>query len=239
VTRKAVILAGGKGTRLAPYTTVFPKPLMPLGETPILEVILRQLSRDGFEQITLAVGHLAELIEAYFGDGSKLGVSLTYVREAEPLGTAGPLASVGNLTEPFLVMNGDVLSTMDFGAFMSGHEASGADASISTQTRTTRIDFGVVEASPEGLVTGYVEKPSADYLVSMGVYAFSPGVLAAIRPNEYLDFPDLVLALLSMGRTVRSVPFDGYWLDIGRHDDFERAQVEFSSRRIEFLGEGV
>lgn len=239
MTRKAVILAGGKGTRLAPYTTVFPKPLMPLGETPILEVILRQLSRDGFEHVTLAVGHLAELIEAYFGDGSKLGVSLTYSREDEPLGTAGPLANIDGLTEPFLVMNGDVLSTLDYAAFLSGHAASGAEASISTYTRSTRIDFGVVEVGLDGSVTGYLEKPSTDYLVSMGVYVFSPSVLGAIVPGERLDFPDLVLRLLAAGRRVRSVPFDGYWLDIGRHDDFERAQAEFAARRAEFLGEGA
>jgi len=237
VNRRAVILAGGKGTRLAPYTMVFPKPLMPLGETPILEVILRQLARGGFTDVTLAVGHLAELIEAYFGDGSKFGVSLTYAREDEPLGTAGPLANVDGLTEPFLVMNGDVLSTIDYGAFLSGHAASGAEASISTYTRESRIDFGVVEAAPDGAVTGYVEKPTTDYLVSMGVYAFTPSVLSAITPGEYLDFPDLVLRLLQAGRLVRSVPFEGYWLDIGRHDDFATAQAEFAARRSEFLGE--
>jgi NDP-sugar pyrophosphorylase family protein len=235
--KRAVIHAGGKGTRLAPYTIVFPKPLMPLGETPILEIVLRQLARGGFTDVTLAVGYLAELIESYFGDGECFGVRLTYTREEQPLGTAGPLANVDDLAEPFLVMNGDVLSTLDYGAFLDGHVASGADASISTYVRCNRVDFGVVETDERGRVVDYVEKPSHEYLVSMGVYAFSPGVLAHIAPGEYLDFPDLVLRLLSAGAFVRSVPFGGYWLDIGRHDDFARAQEEFAKRRTEFLGE--
>lgn len=235
--KRAIILAGGMGTRLVPYTTVFPKPLMPLGDTPILEVILRQLARGGVSHVTLAVGHLAELIEAFFGDGSKLGLVIDYVREDQPLGTAGPLAAITGLDEPFLVMNGDVLSTLDYGDFLHGHATGRASATISTSVRNHRVDFGVVEASPDGVVTGYVEKPEQQYLVSMGVYGFSPDVLDFIEPGTYLDFPDLVLRLLAAGRVVRSVTYDGYWLDIGRHDDFARAQEEFASRRAEFLGE--
>jgi len=235
---RAVILAGGKGTRLAPYTTVFPKPLMPLGETPILEVVLRQLAGHGFGRATLAVGHLAELIEAFFGDGSKYGIALDYSREEEPLGTAGPLALIDGLTEPFLVMNGDVLTTLDYGAFLAEHGASGAAASVATKVRTTRIDFGIVETDADGDITGYIEKPEHEYRVSMGVYAFSPAALAHIERGGRLDFPDLILRLLAAGERVRSVPFDGYWLDIGRHDDFARAQEEFQAMRAEFLPEG-
>ncbi len=235
---RAVILAGGKGTRLAPYTTVFPKPLMPLGETPILEVVLRQLSAHGFSEVTLAVGYLAELIEAFFGDGSRFGLRIDYSREEHPLGTAGPLALIDRLDEPFLVMNGDVLTTLDYGAFLTGHAASGAVASIATKTRTARIDFGVVESDADGTVTGYVEKPEHEYTVSTGVYAFSPAVLGHVVRGERLDFPDLILRLLDRGQRVRSVPFDGYWLDIGRHDDFARAQQEFEARRAEFLPNG-
>ncbi|HEY3316900.1 MAG TPA: sugar phosphate nucleotidyltransferase [Coriobacteriia bacterium] len=236
--KKAVILAGGKGTRLAPFTTVFPKPLMPLGETPILEIVLRQLVRAGFTDVTLAVGYLASLIESYFGEGERYGLRLTYSREDEPLGTAGPLANIGGLTEPFLVMNGDVLSTLDYGAFLDAHVASAAEASIATHRRENKVDFGVVETDGERVVD-YVEKPSHSYLVSMGVYAFSPSVLARIEKGRPLDFPELVLRLLGQGAFVRSVPFDGYWLDIGRHDDFARAQEEFAARRAEFLGEGA
>ena len=235
--REAVILCGGKGTRLAPYTTVFPKPLMPLGETPILEIVLRQLARDGFGHATLAVGHLAALIEAYFGDGSQVGLPLSYSRELEPLGTAGPLRSIPGLHEPFLVMNGDVLTTLDYGRFLDDHTKSGADLSVATFRRTQAVDFGVVEIGGAGLVTGYIEKPSSEYVVSMGVNAVSPVVLERLTPGERLDFPDLVLRLIGAGRPVRGVPFDGYWLDIGRHDDFEAAQREFAARRSEFLGE--
>jgi NDP-sugar pyrophosphorylase family protein len=236
--KRAVILAGGKGTRLAPFTTVFPKPLMPLGETPILEVVLRQLAHAGFTHVTLAVGHLSQLIEAFFGDGSQLGVSIGYSREEEPLGTAGPLALIEGLDEPFLVMNGDVLATIDYGAFLEGHVADGAAASIVTSIRTTRIDFGIVETDENGDVSGYVEKPTHEYAVSTGVYAFAPRALAHITRGERLDFPDLILRLLAAGERVHTVPFGGYWLDIGRHDDFARAQDEFESMRAQFLPEG-
>lgn len=235
--RRAVVLAGGKGTRLAPYTAVFPKPLMPLGETPILEIVLRQLSRVGFEEVTLAVGHLAELIEAYFGDGSRFGVRVLYSRESESRGTAGPLALVEGLDQPFLVMNGDVLTTLDYGAFLDAHIASGAQATVSTVVRNHTVDFGVIEADRHGLVTGYREKPQTEYLVSMGVYAFSPAVLDFISRDERLDVPDLFLRLLAGGQTVRSAPFRGRWLDIGRHDDFALAQEEFAEHREEFWSE--
>lgn len=233
---RAVILAGGKGTRLAPYTTVFPKPLMPLGETPILEVILRQLARAGYQHVDLAVGHLAELIEAFFGSGERFGLTLAYHREAAPLGTAGPLSQVPGLDEPFLVMNGDVLSTLDYGAFLESHIASGSSASVATHRRISRIDFGVVETDENDVIASYIEKPEHEYLVSMGVYAFSPVVLDLIRPGERLDFPELVWRLIDAKMQVRSVPFDGYWLDIGRHDDFARAQEEFEARKADFLG---
>jgi NDP-sugar pyrophosphorylase family protein len=235
---RAVILAGGKGTRLAPYTTVFPKPLMPLGDTPILEIVLRQLATRGFERATLAVGHLAELMEAFFGDGSKFGIAVDYSREDQPLGTAGPLAFIDGLDEPFLVMNGDVLTTLDYRAFLDEHIASGAVASVATKKRSTRIDFGIVQTDEGGDITGYIEKPEHEYRVSMGVYAFSPAALGYITEGERLDFPDLILRLLAADARVRAVPFDGYWLDIGRHDDFDRAQEEFQSKRELFLPTG-
>jgi len=238
VTRHAVVLAGGKGTRLAPYTTVFPKPLMPLGDTPILEIILRQLACKGFSKATLAVGHLAELIEAFFDHGDRVGIELEYCREETPLGTAGPLKLIDGLTEPFLVMNGDVLCTIDYGAFLDRHIESGATASVATFVRENRVDFGVVQTDGAGTITDYLEKPVTEYLVSMGIYAFSPEALDLIEAGERLDFPDLVLRMIGAGMTVRSEPFEGYWLDIGRHEDFTRAQDEFADHRAEFLCEG-
>ncbi len=235
---RAVILAGGKGTRLAPYTTVFPKPLMPLDDTPILEIVLRQFAARGFDRATLAVGHLAELMKAFCGDGSKFGIAVDYSREESPLGTAGPLALIDGLDEPFLVMNGDVLTTLDYRAFLDEHVASGAVASIATKQRSTRIDFGIVETDEAGDITGYIEKPEHEYRVSMGVYAFSPGAIDHITSGERLDFPDLILRLLAADARVRAVPFDGYWLDIGRHDDFDQAQEEFQAKRDLFLPMG-
>lgn len=232
---RAVILAGGRGTRLAPYTLVFPKPLMPLGETPILEVLLQQLARDGFTDVTLAVGYLSELIQSYFGDGSRLGLSIDYSKEEAPLGTAGPLKLVPGIAEPFLAMNGDILSTLDYGHFLDEHVASGAAASIATYVRTHTIDFGVVETEGDRLV-GYREKPTSEFRVSMGVNAISPRALEMIPADVPFDIPDLMRALVAAGEYVRVVPFDGYWLDIGRHDDFATAQEEFAANRELFVG---
>ena len=221
---KAVILAGGKGTRLKPYTTVFPKPLMPIGDKPILEIVVQQLKSHGFNGIIMAVGHLAELIMTFFNDGSKYDINIKYTREDKPLGTAGPLALMKEeLNETFLMMNGDVLTTLDFSDLVNYHKRNGAIATIALKKRDVKIDFGVVEIDDGNSIVGYKEKPKIDYLVSMGVYAFEPIVLEYIKPNEYLDFPDLIKKLISNGETVKGYVYDGYWLDIGRPDDYERA----------------
>lgn len=233
----AVILAGGKGRRLHPYTTVLPKPLMPLGDMPIIEVVLRQLAASGFGQATLAVGHLAELLMAYCGDGSKFGLSLSYSREEEPLGTAGPLALIEGLRhgETFLVMNGDVLTSLNFGALAARHRASGAAATIATHQRQQQINYGIIESDAHGRVSAYIEKPIQRYQVSMGVYVLEPAVLDFIPAGRYLDLPDLVRGLMAAGRPVLAFPFDGYWLDIGRHDDYEQAVEEFEAMRPRLL----
>ena len=235
VARQAVILAGGRGTRLAPYTLVFPKPLMPLGETPILEIVLRQLARCGFADVTLAVGYLAELIESYCGDGERFGLRLRYSREDGPLGTAGPLALIEGLDEPFLVLNGDILTTLDYGRFLDDHVASGAAATVATFQRRHTVDFGIVETDGDRVVD-YLEKPERVYSVSMGVNALSPAVLPRIARGTRLDMPELLLDLVHAGEHVRAAPFAGYWLDVGRHDDFAAAAAEFAAHRAEFLG---
>ena len=234
---RAVILAGGKGTRLAPYTTVLPKPLMPVGEMPILEIVMRQLVNHGFDDQTLAVGYLAELLMAYCGDGSKFGATLEYSREGQPLGTAGPIALVPNLNETFLVMNGDLLTTIDYSAMLKNHRERGMLATIACYQRDVKIDLGVIDVDSDNWVANYIEKPTYHYEVSMGIYIFEPVILNYIPLNQKLDLPDLMLNLLKAGQKVNVFKFDGYWLDIGRPDDYERAIDEFAKHRQEFIKE--
>jgi NDP-sugar pyrophosphorylase family protein len=240
--KRAVILAGGVGARLRPYTTVLPKPLMPIGDRPILDIVIRQLKRAGFERITIASGYLAELLEAFFRDGTNYGLAIDYHVEQERMGTVGSLALIDGLEdeEAFLVMNGDVLTDLDYAVHLEAHRNSDAIATIATYNRSVEVSLGVMkledEADPTRL-TGYLEKPVYDFQVSMGVYAFSSAVLPYIEKGVYLDLPDLVLRLLADGKTVRGYPFDGYWLDIGRHEDYEQATADFESHRSILLPE--
>ncbi len=234
---RAVILAGGKGTRLAPYTVAFPKPLMPLGDTPILEVVVRQLQHYGFTHLTMAVGHLSELIQAFFGDGSKWGLKIDYSREDQPLGTAGPLKLIPDLDDHFLVMNGDLLTDLDYGEFMRRHRQQGNDATIGVYQKQVKIDLGVLERDEEGRIVDYREKPTLGYEVSMGVYAFRREILEMI-PDGYFDFPDLVLKLIERERPIRGFAFHGQWLDIGRQEDYGRAIETFEEERGKFLPGG-
>jgi len=225
--KSAVVLAGGRGTRLRPYTTSFPKPLMPVGDQPILEIIVEQLAGDGFSRLIFAVGHLAELIEAYFGDGSRWNVSIEYSREDEPLGTAAPLKRLANqLPETFLVMNGDILCDLDFAQLIDEHATSDKPRilTISTQQRTLESEYGVLETDASGIVTGYREKPAFSLTVSEGVYAFSRAALDWIPDGQAMDFPELVLKLIRHGETGVAREHTGLWFDIGRHEDYERAQ---------------
>jgi NDP-sugar pyrophosphorylase family protein len=231
---KAIVLAGGRGTRLAPYTTVLPKPLMPIGDMPILDVVLRQLAAAGYDHITLAVGYLAELLMAYCGDGSRYGVQLSYSREEAPLGTAGPIALVPDLDETFLVMNGDLLTTIDYRAMLAFHRARRNIATVATFTREVVIDLGVIEAEDDRVV-GYREKPRFSYAVSAGIYLFEPAILELIPRGERFDLPDLILKLLERGLMVGRFAATGEWLDIGRHDDYEEGVRKFEARRAEYL----
>jgi NDP-mannose synthase len=231
---KAVILAGGKGSRLAPYTMVLPKPLMPIGDMPILEIVLKQLKAHGFTEIVIAVGHLAALIKTYFGDGSALGLHIGYALEDLPLGTAGPLGSIDGLDETFLVMNGDILTDLDFGAVVKEHRRHEAILTVAAYKRTVKIDFGVLETDG-ALVRDYIEKPQLDYIVSMGIYVMEPRVRDHIKAGEYLDVPDLVRVLLAKGERIAAYTFDGRWLDIGRPDDFAEAQSRFEEHRDQFM----
>ncbi|MBI4320857.1 MAG: NTP transferase domain-containing protein [Chloroflexi bacterium] len=232
---RAIILAGGTGTRMRPYTTVLPKPLMPIGDVPIADIVVNQLKYHGITNITMAVGYLAELLMAYFGDGSKYGISICYSKENSPLGTAGPLALIPNLDSTFLLMNGDVLTTLNYADLVAYHRNSGAVATIAMHPRRVKIDLGVIQTNGSNELVDYIEKPTHEYVVSMGVYVFEPTVLRYIRPGEPLDFPDLIRTLLRHGERVIGYPFDGYWQDIGRPDDYERAVEEFECRKRELL----
>jgi len=234
---KAVIMAGGKGTRLAPYTKILPKPLMPIGDMPILEVILRQMKAANVEEVTLTVGHLSELLKAFFQNGERFGISINYSYEESPLGTAGPLAFVPNLLDTFLVSNGDVLTTLNLCELIQYHQKEKAVATIAAHQRQVKIDYGVIETNHGPEVCKYVEKPTIDYMVSMGIYVFEPAVLAYIPRGKYLDFPDLVRILLAAGERVVVFPFSGYWQDLGRPDDYESASVDFEKMQSQFFHE--
>ena len=220
---RAVILAGGRGTRLRPFTTIFPKPLMPVGEMPVLEILLRQLRSHGVTDVTLMTGHLAYLLEGYFGDGANLGLSIEYLHESEPLGTAGPLHGLqGRLHDDFFVMNGDLLTNLDFSGLMRRHKEDGCEVTVGVYSRAEKIELGILRVDEHERVVGYEEKPTVLYDVSMGIYAMSPRILPRIPPGYY-DMPNLILDVLSGGRPVSCWRHEGRWLDIGRPDDYENA----------------
>jgi len=235
---RAVILAGGKGTRLRPFTTTIPKPLVPVGDMAVMEIVVRQLARAGCEHITVAVSHLAQLIMAYFGRGRKWGLKIDYSIEDEPLNTIGPLKLIRDLPENFLVMNGDILTDLDFGRFFDFHVSRGAEATIATYERDVKIDFGVLRRGSDDRIVHFVEKPVEHFSVSMGVYAFSRRILDLVPDNQPYGFDNLMLDMIAAKRDVRGYPFNGYWLDIGRSDDYERANSEFEQVRHRLLGQG-
>ncbi len=234
---RAVILAGGKGTRLRPYTTVLPKPLVPIGERPILELIIHQLGRAGFEQVDFLVGHLGELIRAYLVESGAVpaGMKMRFIFEEEPLGTAGALHQIEPPDQSFLVMNGDILTTLDYADFMRHHHEQGGALTIATFKKDVELALGVLKG-PAGeplAVTDYVEKPTLHYDVSMGIYAYSPTALQHV-PEGHFDFPDLVLKLIAAGERVVRYPFDGEWFDIGTPAEHERADQAFNSDSARF-----
>ena len=235
---KAVILAGGKGTRLAPFTKILPKPLIPIGDMPILEVMLRQLKRFGVNEVVLSVGYLAELLRAFFQDGTRLGLNIQYSYEETPLGTAGPLSLVEGLDDTFLVTNGDVLTNLNIKDLIEYHHSKGAIATIAAHSRDIKIDLGVIKSNADYEIIDYIEKPVYKFYVSMGVYIFEPRILSYIPCNEYLNLPDLILKLINAGERVASYPFDGYWMDLGRLDDYEEAVKDFEKLKPEILGDG-
>jgi NDP-mannose synthase len=233
---RAVILAGGRGSRLRPFTTTIPKPLVPIGDMPILELLIRQLRAQGFPRISLSVGYLSGLIEAFSGDGSRWGVSLDYVRETEPLGTAGFLSLIEDLDDDrLLIVNGDTLTDLDMAAVWREHDPEDG-ATICSSRRSEAIEFGVLHADDEGRLESYTEKPELAYDVSMGVNVVSSwAIRELVRPREHLDMPDLLARIQSVGRVVRVRPTDAYWLDLGRMSDLEAATELFAADPSRFL----
>jgi NDP-mannose synthase len=220
---KTVVLAGGRGTRLAPYTSVLPKPLMPVGDKSILEVVVGQLEEAGIVDIQFCVGYLAHLVQAVFDNRENGHVNITYVREQEALGTAAPLLLVKGLDSTFIAMNGDVLTNLDYRELVKHHREQGNMLTIATHKRSISIDYGMIHLDVTSRVRGFEEKPEIVSPVSMGIYVLEPEVLDHIPKGQYFDFPDLVQALLDAGERVGAYLYDGLWFDIGRQEDYERA----------------
>lgn len=234
----AVLLAGGLGTRLRPYTMNIPKPLLPLGDVPTIEILIRQLAEQGFERVVVTLGHLPELLMAFLGDGSRFGLGIDYEVEHAPLGTAGSLRLIKDFGRSFVMMNGDLLTTVDFGALLRDHDESQASASIVLTERQVAIDYGVVHISSECQLERYEEKPTLKYLVSTGIYALTSSVVSHVPANRF-DMPDLMTALRAAGEPVRCDVTKEYWQDIGRFDDYQRASADFVDNPQRFIGRRV
>jgi NDP-sugar pyrophosphorylase family protein len=235
MSKRAVILAGGKGTRLRPYTWVLPKPLMPIGEFPILEVIIRQLVHYGFSHITISVNHQAELIKAFFGDGTKMGITIDCCMEDKPLSTMGPLKLIKDLPEDFLIMNGDVLTDVNFGEFYDFHVNQKNIFTISSFVREHINDYGVLVVGDDKKLSDFKEKPKTKFEVSMGVYMANKGVLDIIPDDTFYGFDNLMLDLIKIKNPASVKTHESYWLDIGRPDDYHVAIEKFETEREIFL----
>jgi len=226
---QAVLVAGGKGKRLQPYTFVIPKPLVPIGNVPIMEVIIKQLVKYGFKKIHVCIGYMGELIQSYFGDGSKYNVAITYSHEEKPLGTVGPITLVKSLDDHFLVMNGDTLCDIDYRDLLNQHKKSGCNLTIATYAKKVKIELGVMEFDQNKKLKAYIEKPTLQYVVSTGIYAMSKEILSLIPFNEYFDFPSLVKMLLEKGDNVHTIEHKGIWHDLGSIENFDSALEDFST----------
>lgn len=232
---QVIVLAGGKGTRLRPFTFSLPKPLVPIGEHPILDIILQQLHRAGASEVILSTGYLGELLEAYCGDGKKWGLSIRYAREKTPLNTAGALRLIEGLEENFLVMNGDILTSLNYQTLWADHLKSGASATAAVCERTMNVDFGVVEMDSSGTLKEYKEKPQLAYAVSMGINVLKRECCDLIKPQEALSMPDLLLRLKAVGKKIHCYRTSDAWLDIGRPADYELAQETFEKSKSLYL----
>ncbi len=231
----AVILAGGMGTRLKPFTFSIPKPLLPLGDVPILDIVISQLAAAGFDRVILTLGHMAHLFAASYGAGERFGVKIEYYSEDSPLGTAGSLRLIKDLEENFLVMNGDILTTLNFREMIQRHIDNRALGTIALHNRDVMIDYGVVKTTTEGNLDRYIEKPTFHYAVSMGVNVLSRKSIDFIPASGKFDMPELMLAMKNAGKLVQTYQTDCYWQDIGRFDDYQQAIEDFTKDKYRFI----
>jgi len=233
---RAIILAGGKGTRLRPFTYSLPKPLMPIGgEMPILEIILKQLNKNGFTHITMAVNYMAKIIQAFFGDGSDWDIKIDYSIEDKPLSTIGPLTLIEDLPENFLVMNGDILTDLSYNDFFKWHVEHKNDISVATFKRTSKIDFGVLKFNEKNDIIEFIEKPEYNFDVSMGIYILNRKIVEILPKNKPFGFDQLMIEGIEKGFKLKSFPHNSYWLDIGRNDDFQQANEEYIENKSKIL----
>lgn len=235
---KAVIQAGGKGTRLRPYTLVLPKPLVPVGGYPVIEILLKWLRRNGIAEGCITLGYLGSLIRAVCGDGEKFGMPIRYVQEEEPLNTVGALHLLGRsvLNETFLSLNGDVITDLNLREMIRFHKAHGGLLTVATASKPVSVDLGVLELDGNNVTTGFREKPTLTYDVSMGVYCMEPGILDIIPEKVAFGFDDLMHAMLDKGLPVHAYRHQGMWMDIGRPEDYLRAQEVFEQNQAAILG---
>ena len=234
---QAIILAGGQGTRLRPYTVSLPKPLVPIGDHPIIDIVLRQLKTAGFEDVVISTGHLSDLVQAYCGDGSKWRLRVRYVREEHPLSTAGPLRLIEGLEENFLVVNGDILTSLKFEAIWRDHLDSHPIATLGICQRHMAVDFGVVELGEENELKRYTEKPRLEYHVAMGINVLNRKCITYIKPGEALGLPELYLRMQTAGETLKCYVSKDFWLDIGRPEDYQSAQDRLAEDPQAFLSD--
>jgi len=224
---RSVILAGGKGRRLQPFTTTIPKPLFPLGEKPILQIIIEQLKTYGINDFVISLGYLGGLIEAFFGDGSKFNCNIEYVIENEPLGTAGAISLLPEMGEDFLFMNGDILTTLDFNKAIQFHKQNSNLMTICSFKKKMKSSLGILEIGNDNEVVNYHEKPENEFLVSSGIYILNPLIKNFVNANEKIDLPQLVLRLIENKKRVKSFLIEGDWFDIGTPGDLELALKYF------------
>lgn len=232
---RVIIQAGGKGARLQPYTSVLPKPLMPVGDHPILEIVIRQLVHHGLRNITVTLGHLGHLIAAVIGDGSRWDAKVDYCWEDKPRGTMGALSRVSNLDEPFLVMNCDLLTDFNYRRFLDAHLQDDCSVSIGVYHKKVSVPLGVLDLDDSDRLIGFREKPTFHFPCNMGIYAFDPDVVRLIPRDGMFGFDDLMHVCLAQDIRVRAYPFDGLWLDIGRQEDYAAAAEIFSRRRLQLM----